>query len=85
MDTFRQTNDWVLDPFAGVGSTMLAGLKNNRNVVSIEKANRYIQIGTERIQMLLNGHLLARSITKPIYDHTQSKLSQKPLEFKHEV
>ncbi len=28
--------DWVLDPFAGVGSTILASLKNNRNVVGIE-------------------------------------------------
>lgn len=29
-------NDWILDPFAGVGSTILAALKNNRNSVGIK-------------------------------------------------
>ncbi len=33
--------DWILDPFAGVGSTILASLKNDRNVVRIEKLRIY--------------------------------------------
>jgi len=70
--------DWVLDPFAGVGSTILASLKNNRNVVGIEKVKKYQQIGISRVKELENGLLKFRPLEKPIYDHTQSKLSLNP-------
>jgi len=71
-------SDWVLDPFAGVGSTILASLKNNRNVVGIEKVKKYKEIGVSRVKELENGILKFRSLEKPIYDHTQSKLSLNP-------
>lgn len=74
--------DWVLDPFAGVGSTVLASLKNNRNVIGIEKEKKYRNVGVKRVQDFLNGKLQFRPIGKPIYDHTQSKLSQVPIEFR---
>ncbi|RFS18671.1 site-specific DNA-methyltransferase [Chitinophaga silvatica] len=75
-------DDWVLDPFAGVGSTVLASLKNNRNVIGIEKELKYRDIGLERVQAFQNGTLQFRPIGTPIYDHTQSKLSQVPIEFR---
>lgn len=75
-------NDWILDPFAGVGSTMLASIKNRRNVVGIEREKDYRNIGLKRIKDFLSGKLQFRPIGKPIYDHTQSKLSQMPLEFR---
>jgi DNA modification methylase len=75
-------NDWVLDPFAGVGSTMLASLKNKRNVIGIERDKTYRDIGLKRIKDFLSGKLQFRPIGKPIYDHTQSKLSQVPIEFR---
>lgn len=75
-------NDWVLDPFAGVGSTILASLKNNRNVVGIEKERKYMDIGMQRVKSFINGTLKFRSIDQPIYDHTKSKLSIKPLDQK---
>ncbi len=71
-------NDWVLDPFAGVGSTILASLKNNRNVVGIEREDKYRQIGLKRVNDFKSGVLKFRPMTKPIYDHTKSKLSIKP-------
>ncbi|MCD4665078.1 MAG: site-specific DNA-methyltransferase [Bacteroidales bacterium] len=33
--------DWILDPVAGVGPTILASLKNGRNVVGIDKLKKY--------------------------------------------
>jgi len=78
-------DDWVLDPFAGVGSSVLASLKNNRNVVGIEKEKRYRDIGLERVKDFENGKLQFRSIDTPIYDHKQSKLSQMPLEFQNKT
>lgn len=74
-------NDWVLDPYAGVGSTVLASLKNNRNVVGIEKIKKYKDIGIERIKDFEKGVLKFRPHNKPIYDHTKSKLSLIPAEF----
>jgi adenine-specific DNA-methyltransferase len=72
-------NDWVLDPFAGVGSTVLASLKNNRNAVGIEKVKKYKDIGIQRVKDLKKGILQFRPLEKPIYDHTLSKLSQIPV------
>ncbi len=74
--------DWVLDPFAGVGSTLLACLKNKRNVIGIEKIKKYKDIGLKRITDFEKGLLRFRAVEKPIYDHTKSKLSQMPLELK---
>ncbi len=79
-----EENDWVLDPFAGVGSTILASLKNQRNVIGIEKMKKYINIGEGRIKELKKGLLKIRPLNKPIYDHTKSKLSRVPLEFINE-
>lgn len=76
------SEDWILDPYAGVGSTILACLKNERNVVGIEKVKKYRDIGLERIHQYEQGELKFRSIGTPIYDHTQSKLSEIPEEFK---
>ena len=75
------SKDWVLDPFAGVGSTVLASLKNDRNVVGIEKVKKYKDIGIKRVKEFEKGDLKFRPLDKPIYDHTQSKLSQIPIEF----
>lgn len=58
---------WVLDPFAGVGSTMIASIKNNRNVVGIEKEKKYVDITKQRIDKLFKGKLKTRPITQPIH------------------
>lgn len=73
--------DWILDPFAGVGSTLLAALKNNRRAVGIEKYSKYIHTGNARIKKLEAEELDFRPLTKPVYDFTQSKLSVTPAEF----
>jgi DNA modification methylase len=75
---------WILDPFAGVGSTLLAALKTNRNALGIELYQKYIDIGNERLEQFRKGSLKYRPITKPIYDHTKSYLSKMPEEFKEE-
>ncbi len=62
---------WILDPFAGVGSTVIAAIKNNRNAVGIEKEKEYCDITLSRVQKLKEGTLKFRPINKPI--HTPSK------------
>lgn len=75
--------DDILDPFAGVGSTLISALKNNRNSTGIELMNKYIKIGKERIGQFEKGTLKTREMTKPIYDHKTSNLSEFPEEFKN--
>jgi DNA modification methylase len=72
---------WILDPYAGVGSTLLAAYKNNRNAVGIELFDKYIKIGKQRLKLLKQGKLSFRNIDQPIYDHTKSHLSKLPEEF----
>lgn len=60
-------NSWVLDPFAGVGSSLIAAIKNNRNAIGIDKENKYCKLANERIQQLKEGNLKVRPINKPIH------------------
>ncbi len=72
---------WILDPFAGVGSTLIAAQKNNRNAIGVEIFKKYIDIGEDRINKFKSGELKYRPITQPIYDYKKSNLSVFPKEF----
>ncbi len=75
-------NSWVLDPFAGVGSTVIASIKNNRNAIGIEKELEYCKIANQRINDLKDGNLKMRPINKPIHEPSgKDKVSQIPLEW----
>ncbi len=78
---FTNENSWILDPYAGVGTTLLAAYKNCRNAVGIEIYKKYMDIGMNRLRLLKEDKLPYRPIATPIYDHKKSKLSQIPKEF----
>jgi DNA modification methylase len=42
---FTKENGWVLDPFAGVGSTLIACRESGRNAVGIELNKEFVDIG----------------------------------------
>ncbi|TFG27545.1 hypothetical protein EU528_12700, partial [Candidatus Thorarchaeota archaeon] len=44
---FTKRGCWVLDPFAGVGSTLIACKETSRNVVGIEINPEFVKIGTD--------------------------------------
>jgi DNA modification methylase len=72
-------NSWVLDPFAGVGSTVLGAIRNNRNAIGIEKEEKYCKIANQRIADLKEGLLKTRPMTQPIYQPTgNEKILQIP-------
>lgn len=76
-------DDWVLDPYCGVGSTLIAGLRHNRRVMGCDKEPKYIEIARERILRLFDGTLRVRPLGKPVYIATgQEKVSQVPDEWK---
>lgn len=73
---------WVLDPFAGVGSTVIGAIRNNRNGIGIEKEEEYCKIANNRIEDLNEGRLKVRPINKPIHKPTgKDKVAQIPKEW----
>lgn len=75
-------NDIVLDPFAGVASTIIAALKNFRRGYGTELIPEYVKRGEERIQLLREDKLETRRIGQTVYDPRKSgSLSKYPIEF----
>ena len=76
-------NDFVLDPYSGVGSSLIAGIKNDRRVIGVDKETEYIKITKQRISDFYSGKLKIRPLGKPLYKPTgKEKVSQVPLEWK---
>jgi DNA modification methylase len=75
-------NDWILDPFGGVGSSLLAALKWKRRGVSIEQNSEYCEITKERLRLLENGLLPLRRLGKPVHQPTgREKVAKFPVEW----
>ena len=49
---FSFTNDIVIDPFMGSGTTAIAAIKNNRNFIGYEINEEYINLANNRISNL---------------------------------
>jgi len=74
--------DWVLDPFSGVGSAMLAALRHGRKAIGCEKEHEYIEIARQRIADFHAGALRYRPLGKPVHQPTgREKVSQVPIEW----
>lgn len=48
-------NDWILDPFAGVGTTGIAAVKHGRRTFLIEKKAEYFDAQKARFKTIENG------------------------------
>jgi len=80
-------DDWVLDPFLGTGTSIIAAIRHRRRGIGAETEEKYINISKKRIQMALDGTLKTRPMNKPKYDPNQhrNKLAVSPFnESKHE-
>lgn len=70
----------VLDPFMGVGSSIIASLVHNREGIGFEINDEYRAIANDRITSYLNNTLKIRPLGKPVYTPTgREKVSQIPL------
>jgi len=61
-------NDWVFDPFMGVGSTAIASLMHKRKAIGAEIKPEYNAITKERIALAEKGELKIRPMERPVYD-----------------
>ncbi|MEK7727109.1 MAG: site-specific DNA-methyltransferase [candidate division KSB1 bacterium] len=61
-------DDWVFDPFLGVGSTIIAAIRHGRRGAGSEVVADYTQIARDRIKQELQGTLKTRPMNRPVYD-----------------
>jgi len=74
--------DWVFDPYAGVGTSLIAGLMHNRRVMGSEQEARYVDIAHERIKEYFDGVLPYRPLGEPVYQPTgKEKIARIPKEW----
>ena len=69
-------NDWVFDPFLGVGTTIIASIINKRRGMGSEIMDEYIKLAKERINLAFEGELKTRPMNKPIYDPENPKINE---------
>jgi DNA modification methylase len=78
-------DDWVLDPFGGVGSSVIAAIKHRRRGMTIDRDSSYNSIARERVNSFQNGMLKLRPLGKPIHQPTgKEKVAQIPKQWLEE-
>lgn len=60
--------DWVLDPFLGSGTSIIAAIRHKRRGAGAEMVGKYIALAKQRIEQEIAGTLRTRPMDKPIYD-----------------
>lgn len=64
--------DWVLDPFLGTGTSVIAAIRHGRRGVGAEIVPKYVELARQRIQQEMEGTLRTRPMDRPIYDPAAS-------------
>ena len=66
--SLTQLDDWVLDPFMGVGSAIVAAQRHGRHGAGAELVHKYVKTAHDRIQKAIHGTLRVRPMNTPVYD-----------------
>ena len=67
--SLSRKNDLVIDPYSGVGTTLVAALKNSRRTAGSEIIKKYVNLTKKRISLLKKGKLPIRKMNTPIFMH----------------
>jgi adenine-specific DNA-methyltransferase len=60
--------DWVLDPFLGTGTSIIAAIRHNRRGAGAEVVPQYVQLARQRIEQEMAGTLKTRPMNRAVYD-----------------
>jgi len=72
-------DDWVYDPYCGVGSALIAAAKHSRRAIGCDRDQTYLAAARERLQKLAEGTLKLRPLGKPVHVPTgREKVAQRP-------
>ena len=78
---FTDAGDFVLDPFSGVGTSMLASLMHGRRSVGCELQKDYMNEAKKRVKLFEKDKLPYRDLAKSIYVPKGEKVSLVPAEW----
>ncbi len=74
--------DVVLDPFMGVGSSLVAAILHSRKAVGVDNEELYVDIARQRITAAFNGTLKRRHLGAEKYKPSgKERVAQRPLEW----
>ena len=72
-------DDWVFDPYCGVGSALIGATKHGRRAVGCDRDPAYLATARERLEMLAEGTLKLRPLGKPVFIPTgREKVARRP-------
>lgn len=60
--------DLVVDPYVGVGSTVVAALKHGRRSAGADVVGEYIEVARSRVRLTAAGLLRTRPMNRPVYE-----------------
>jgi DNA modification methylase len=79
---FTDVDDWVLDPYSGVGSALIAALRHDRRAAGCDWEPDYVRLSEERIRAFYQGTLKIRPMGREVHTPTgREKVSQIPEEW----
>lgn len=79
---FTDEDDWVLDPYSGVGSSLIGALKHNRKAIGCDRDEDYSRLAGERIRAFYQGVLKIRPIGKEVHQPSgNERVSRTPEEW----
>ncbi|MCF8169455.1 MAG: site-specific DNA-methyltransferase, partial [Rhodoferax sp.] len=61
-------DDWVLDPFLGVGTTVASAVLRGRKGCGSERVADYVEVARGRVRNAMDGMLPVRAMHTPVYD-----------------
>jgi adenine-specific DNA-methyltransferase len=70
--SMTNADDWVLDPFLGTGTSVIAAIRHGRRGAGAEIHAPYVTLAQQRIQQQINGTLQTRPMSRPVYDPVQA-------------
>ena len=65
---FTGEGEWVLDPYMGVGTTVIAAVKHQRVGYGCDIVADYVEVAWQRLHRLRAGTLRTRPMNRPVYD-----------------
>lgn len=65
--SMTRPGDWVLDPYGGVGSSVVAAVLNGRRGAMAETVPVYVETARQRLDLAERGLLRARPMSRAVY------------------
>ena len=66
--SLTRAGDWVLDPFLGAGTSIIAAVRHQRRGIGAEVVRKYIELAKARIHLAADGLLPLRPMDRPVFD-----------------